>query len=343
MAGRARGAGRVGASGKASKARLVTTCISLDNGRLYFPLALRQNQRKGANRVPPMDTLTTGNIGQSTVVPGLSPGGASAAFGDFLRNARERRGLTLQQVARETKIQFRYLDAIEHGDLSALPEGIYRRAQIRAFAQSVGVDQHAAIAELERALEASKQLRQTAIVRSETKPRTKRGLTVIGVIALSSLALTAVAWWPRVPASRPGVATPALVEPQTLPATATTRAEATPVERTSASPPTAPAPEVAPAVALADAAPPTPAPLTPPVVDRVVDSGQLTIVTEPAGARVTINGMGRGTTPLTIANAPLGIHRIRVTLDGFLGQERTAHLDPSRPNADVRISLQPAQ
>ena len=289
-----------------------------------------------------MATLT-GNVGQSTVVPPLSLGGESAAFGDFLRNARERRGLTLQQVARETKIQFRYLDAIEHGDLAALPEGIYRRAQIRAFAQSVGVDQHAAIAELERALEASKYLRQTAIARSETKPRARRGLAVIGVIALSSLALTAVAWWPQETTSRLGVATPALVEPKTAPATATTRTEATPVERASASAPTSPAAEVAPAVAIADSAQPTPAPLTPPVADRVVDSGQLTIVTEPAGARVTINGMGRGTTPLTIANVPLGLHRIRVTLDGFLGQERTAHLDPSRPNADVRISLQPAQ
>jgi hypothetical protein len=51
--------------------------------------------------------------------------------------------------------------------------------------------------------------------------------------------------------------------------------------------------------------------------------------------------MGRGTTPLTLENVPLGPHRIRVTLDGFVGQERTAQLGPTAATASVKISLQP--
>ena len=36
-----------------------------------------------------------------------------AAFGAFLRDARERRGKTLQQIASETRIPQRHLDALE--------------------------------------------------------------------------------------------------------------------------------------------------------------------------------------------------------------------------------------
>ena len=76
-----------------------------------------------------------------------------ATFGEFLRDARERRGLTLQQIALETRIPFRHLDALEHGHLDALPNGMYRRAEIRAYADAVGLDRSLALAQLEHALE----------------------------------------------------------------------------------------------------------------------------------------------------------------------------------------------
>ena len=47
----------------------------------------------------------------------------TTAFGDFLRSARERRGLTVQQIANETKIPRRLLESLEHGDLGAIPSG----------------------------------------------------------------------------------------------------------------------------------------------------------------------------------------------------------------------------
>ena len=61
-------------------------------------------------------------------------------FGEFLRDARERRGLTIQQIASETRIPWRHLDALEHGNLDAVPGGVYRRAEIRAYADAVGLD-----------------------------------------------------------------------------------------------------------------------------------------------------------------------------------------------------------
>ncbi len=290
-----------------------------------------------------MATLTTGNVRQSTAVPRLSSNNEGTAFGDFLRNARERRGLTLQQISRETKISLRHLDALEHGELAAVPQGIYRRAQIRAFAQTVGLDQNVALAELERALEATPLLSQPSSSINRASPaRKNRALLAAAIIALSSLAVSALTMWSRGMASPVDVQGPASGEPVVA-----TAPPDVPVQRASTR--EVPASEVAPAIAIS--APPTPTveaqaiatPEEPPTTQPLVESGQLTIVTEPAGARVTIDGMGRGTTPLTIANVALGTHRVRVTLDGFVGQERTAQLDRARPNANLQISLQAAQ
>src|SRR5262245_62013588 len=76
----------------------------------------------------------------------------TTAFGDFLRAARERRGLTLQQISNETKIPRRLLESLEHGDFGSVPAGMYQRAEIRAYAKAVGLDQTLALSELDRAL-----------------------------------------------------------------------------------------------------------------------------------------------------------------------------------------------
>ena len=61
-------------------------------------------------------------------------------IGACLRDARERRGLTLRDVAATTKIATRALDAIERNDFAHLPGGIFRRAYVHAFATAVGLD-----------------------------------------------------------------------------------------------------------------------------------------------------------------------------------------------------------
>jgi cytoskeleton protein RodZ len=57
-----------------------------------------------------------------------------------LRLAREAKGMSTRQVAESTKLSVRAIDALESGRVSALPEGIYRRAIIRAVAVEVGLD-----------------------------------------------------------------------------------------------------------------------------------------------------------------------------------------------------------
>ncbi len=66
-------------------------------------------------------------------------------FGTRLREARERRGITLRELANATKISVRALEALERGQISRLPGGIFSRAFVRAYAGAVGLDPEAAI------------------------------------------------------------------------------------------------------------------------------------------------------------------------------------------------------
>ena len=68
---------------------------------------------------------------------------AERTFGDFgsrLREARERRGVTLRQIANATKISVGQLDSLEKNNISKLPGGIFSRAFVRSYALEVGLD-----------------------------------------------------------------------------------------------------------------------------------------------------------------------------------------------------------
>ena len=61
-------------------------------------------------------------------------------FGEMLRRQRERQGIALKAVAEQTKIGSSMLAALERGDCSKWPGGIYSRAWIRAYATAIGLD-----------------------------------------------------------------------------------------------------------------------------------------------------------------------------------------------------------
>jgi transcriptional regulator with XRE-family HTH domain len=62
------------------------------------------------------------------------------AFGDTLRRQREKRGIALETIAEQTKIGSAFLVALERGDCSKWPGGIYSRAWIKAYAEAIGLD-----------------------------------------------------------------------------------------------------------------------------------------------------------------------------------------------------------
>jgi cytoskeletal protein RodZ len=69
------------------------------------------------------------------------------SFGSKLRAARERRGISLREIANATKISVAALDALERNDISRLPGGIFSRSFVRSYALEVGLEPETTIQE----------------------------------------------------------------------------------------------------------------------------------------------------------------------------------------------------
>lgn len=141
---------------------------------------------------------------------------AREAFGPTLRQQRERRGVTLDSIARESKISAALFAALERNDLSRWPRGIYRRAAFRAYAAAIGLPPEPALVEFGRLFPESGQapalssdaepaaLRLALLPDPGWKPWVRRGLAAIldtgavllmayGVASLSSLSVWTMA------------------------------------------------------------------------------------------------------------------------------------------------------
>jgi cytoskeletal protein RodZ len=66
-------------------------------------------------------------------------------FGTRLKDAREKRGVSLRQIADSTKISVGFLEALERNDIGRLPGGIFSRSFVRSYALEIGVDPEQAV------------------------------------------------------------------------------------------------------------------------------------------------------------------------------------------------------
>ena len=282
-----------------------------------------------------------------------------AHFGEFLRNARERRGLTLRDVSNETKIPWRHLEAFEHGDLTVVRNRMYRRAEVRAYAQAVGLDQSVALAELENALliSGTPDPEPEPLQSPDAIERRHQIAATLSTVAAGGILLIMWQLWTKPPAERtvaqpaPAAASPE-VRPNT-PASAPASAPASPpayvgpnfssadTAAAKTGSPTAAAP-TAPSIPLSPAGPAPTLPVEAPAVTAAADAANSLIVTsDPAGARVTVDGIGRGTTPLTIRFLTPGGRTIRVIKDGYASEERSVRITDGRPTS-VHVPLRTA-
>jgi cytoskeleton protein RodZ len=70
-----------------------------------------------------------------------------ASFGARLKQEREQRGITLDDISQATKIGTRMLRALEEEHFDQLPGGIFNKGFVRSYARVVGIDEEQAIAE----------------------------------------------------------------------------------------------------------------------------------------------------------------------------------------------------
>jgi cytoskeletal protein RodZ len=69
-----------------------------------------------------------------------------SSVGAYLRQLREARGVSLEEIARTTRVNAAYLSALEADDLSGLPPPVFTRGFIRAYCQMLGEPPEQALA-----------------------------------------------------------------------------------------------------------------------------------------------------------------------------------------------------
>lgn len=64
-----------------------------------------------------------------------------AQFGQYLKNAREQKNISIEEIHKETKIRTKYLTAIEKGDFSMIPGGdVYVKGFLKNYARCIGLE-----------------------------------------------------------------------------------------------------------------------------------------------------------------------------------------------------------
>ena len=273
----------------------------------------------------------------------------AAALGKLLREARDLRDLTAQQLAADTGIPIGHVEAFEAGQLEAIPGGLYRRAEVRAYADAVGLDATHVLTVLHGAIdqdgepearstspvgEAESEDPLVAALIGPCEPPLSRHASAARAPDLRTWRMAAVLvigggalLWEQ-PGAAPTVPRPPLMT------------AAMPVEAADDVHPTpSAAVEVVEEEAVEEAghtiaARPAPPPSAP--RGRARPQPVLIVNTTPTGARVTVNGIGWGTTPVSIRHLPAGPKRIRVVKDRFRAEERVVDVSPNHPR---RVSI----
>lgn len=65
---------------------------------------------------------------------------AEPGVGEVLRKRREEAGHTIEELAAQTRIQPRFLRALEEGEWKELPEDVYVKSFVRSVARALGAD-----------------------------------------------------------------------------------------------------------------------------------------------------------------------------------------------------------
>ena len=120
------------------------------------------------------------------------PAGTDSAplgIGARLRAAREVKGLTLEQVAAQTRIPQRHLQTIESGDFSQLPGRTYAVGFVRTYAKTVGLDQDEAVATVRAELDAQAGIEDSRPATFEPGDPARAPSRLLGWFALFALLL----------------------------------------------------------------------------------------------------------------------------------------------------------
>src|SRR5580698_5695702 len=76
-------------------------------------------------------------------------------FCDELRIEREQRNVSIETICAVTKVSLRHLQALEAGEYSELPGGVFRKGILRSYLSVLGLEEATWVERFEASLEAS--------------------------------------------------------------------------------------------------------------------------------------------------------------------------------------------
>jgi cytoskeletal protein RodZ len=243
--------------------------------------------------------------------------------GSYLREARERQHLTIGEISERTKIKYELLVDLENNDLSRWPRHrVYRHGYLRSYADAVGLDPKTVLEEFDAQFgdpfPAAFHGRATTTLRRTPAPveimPSSALVSAIAVCLGVGLMLTLI----NAPANDAALNQSSVPHPQMN----ADVSDASQVLHEPVVAPTASAGEVG----ESD-------------IDASNIEGELRIVSKPAKAHVTVNGIGRGETPLRVRYLPLGSYTIRVVQPGYKIGQTVVTLRPDQPTRTVRVVL----
>jgi cytoskeletal protein RodZ len=259
--------------------------------------------------------------------------------GSYLRGARERQHLTIGEISELTKIKYELLVDLENNDLSRWPRHrVYRHGYLRSYAEAVGLDPKTVLEEFDAEFgdpfPAAFHGPPTTTLRHPPVPlEALPSAALVSAIVICigvGLTLTLI----NAPAYDVSSNRSKVRQPQIAGNVSDVASRSF-----AASPQTALAPTAGNDDIVASTSE-VQAPDTEMTDIEASDiEGELRIVSKPANAHVTVNGIGRGETPLRVRYLPLGSYTIRVVQPGYKIGQTVVTLRPDQPSRTVRVVL----
>ncbi|MBA3512258.1 helix-turn-helix domain-containing protein [Sphingomonas sp.] len=141
-------------------------------------------KKKGQEMVEPIDE-PAGDLPEPEV----------ASAGQRLRAAREEKGLTLEDVAAQTRIPRRHLESLENSDWERLPAPTYTTGFAKSYASAVGLDRVEIAEQLRVEMGGVRPISQSSEVFEPADPgRSMPKWLVLGAIAIVLVLVLVMSW-----------------------------------------------------------------------------------------------------------------------------------------------------
>ncbi|MEX5216784.1 MAG: helix-turn-helix domain-containing protein [Nitrospiraceae bacterium] len=116
------------------------------------------------------------------------------SVGEFFRQVRETKGLTIDEVASKTRIRSDFVQALEDGNFAKLPDQVFARGFVRSYARSLGLDEEDAVRRFAESAGSfydkqgeRERLRQRQIEEDRRRRANRKAVTIAVMIAVLTL------------------------------------------------------------------------------------------------------------------------------------------------------------